>query len=150
MLFAVSIYMLLGFSACEDFPVPVERIHVVNNSDHNIRSHIPLSNGPFYPDTSLSTVISGSMQNTPPGRKAYFDHHGRGSIAELLEASPLGLVSIFVFHPDTLADYSDEVITEDYKVLARYDLSLSDLETLDFFVPYPPSEAMSGMQVYLP
>jgi hypothetical protein len=111
---------------------------------------VPIRTGPFYPDSSLINLMGQSMQQTPPERKAYYDHDGRGSIAEYLEASPLGLVSIYIFHPDTLAAYSDEEVIEDYKVLARYDLSLLDLETLDFFVPYPPSEAMSEMQVYLP
>jgi len=146
----LGLSIVLSSSSCEDIPVIRETIYVVNNSDHNIESSAPLRNGPFYPDTALTLVIKEPIQETPPGHKAYFDFHGRGSIAEYIENSPQGMVSVFIFHPDTVAAYSNEQIIEDYKVLARYDLSLSDLETLDFFVPYPPSEAMDAMQVYIP
>jgi hypothetical protein len=146
----LSLYFILLSSSCKDIPTRIETIYVVNNSDHNIESVVPYHQGPFYPDTSLVSIVSGSMQNTPPGRNAYYDHRGRGSIAELLEASPLGLISVYIFHPDTLTAYTDEEIVENYNVLARYDLSLSDLESLDFFVPYPPSEAMDSMQIYIP
>ncbi len=146
----LGLSILLTLSSCEDIPVIRERIRVVNNSDHNIESSAPLRNGTFYPDTSLTTVVKGSLQETTPGSKAYFDFHGRGSIEEYLEETPLGLVSIFIFHLDTLGAFSDDQIVEGYKVLARYDLSLADLETLDFNVPYPPSEAMDSMQVYIP
>jgi|SRR5690554_3001533 len=144
----LSVFFLAG--SCEDFPGVKETIHIQNQTNHSIESSVALRNGPYYPDTSLVTIVNGSMQNTPPGRNAYFDYHGRGSIAERLEVSPLGLVSIYIFHPDTLAEYSDQEIIDDYKVLVRYDLTLSDLETLDFFVPYPPSEAMNGMRIYMP
>ena len=146
----LGLFIILSSSSCEDIPVIRERIHVVNNSSHNIESSAPLRNGPFYPDTSLITVVQGSIQETTPGSKAYFDFHGRGSISEYLEASPQGLVSIYIFHPDTLAAYTNTDVIEGYKVLARYDLSLANIETLDFFVPYPPSEAMDSMQVYIP
>ncbi|MCA1763551.1 MAG: hypothetical protein ABR574_07885 [Cryomorphaceae bacterium] len=150
-MFVLSLYLVLVSNSCkEDFPARIETIHVVNNADHNIESAVPYTHGPFYPDTALTEIVTGSMQKTPPGRNAYYDHHGTGSLAALIESTPEGLISIYVFHPDTLANYSDQEIINDYNVLTRYDLSLSDLETLDFFVPYPPSEAMNEMQIYIP
>lgn len=147
----LGFYLALIANSCkDDIPIRLETIHVVNNADHNIESAVPSSGGPFYPDTALTEIVTGSMQNTPPGRNAYYDHHGTGSLAALIESTPEGLISIYVFHPDTLANYSDQEIIDDYNVLARYDLTLSDLETLDFFVPYPPSEAMNDMRIYMP
>lgn len=148
---SIAFCLILVANSCkDDFPAPIETIYVVNKADHNIESTVPHNDGPFYPDTTLSEILAGSMQNTPPGRNAYYDHHGTGSLAELLESTPEGLITVYLFHPDTLAIYSDQEIMDDYKVLARYDLSLTNLETLDFFVPYPPSEVMDSMQVYLP
>ena len=148
--FVFGLYLILIANSCkDDFPARIETIYVVNNADHNIESAVPYTDGPFYPDTALTEIVTGSMQNTPPGRNAYYDHHGTGSLAALIESTPEGLISIYVFHPDTLANYSDQEIIDDYNVLARYDLTLSDLETLNFFVPYPPSEVMSGMRVYM-
>lgn len=147
----VSLILPLIISGCKDrFPVRVETIHVVNNADHAIQSAVPYTDGPFYPDTALTEIVTWSMQETPPGRIAYYDHHGKGSLAALIESTPEGLISIYVFHPDTLAIHSNQVIIDGYKVLARYDLTLGDLETLDFFVPYPPSDAMGEMRVYVP
>jgi hypothetical protein len=37
-----------------------------------------------------------------------------------------------------------------YKTLKRYDLSLYDLQELDWTISYPPTEAMKGMKMYPP
>ncbi|MFN6946551.1 MAG: alanine/glycine:cation symporter family protein, partial [Cytophagaceae bacterium] len=46
-------------------------------------------------------------------------------------------MSVYVFHLDTLASYSWEVIQREYKILSRYDFGLSDLEALGFVISYP-------------
>ena len=55
---------------------------------------------------------------------------------------------LFIFASDTLAKYSWEEIRKGYKVLARYDLSLEDLERLNFELSYPPDNRMQGIKMY--
>ena len=39
-------------------------------------------------------------------------------------------------------------VRKGYKVLARYDLSLEDLERLNFELSYPPDNRMQGIKMY--
>ena len=43
----------------------------------------------------------------------------------------------YVFSVDTLEKYSWEEIREGYKILKRYDLSMDDLDSLDWTITYP-------------
>jgi len=43
-----------------------------------------------------------------------------------------------------------ETIREEYKVLKRYDLSIEDIQLLNYEIPYPPTEVMRGMRMYPP
>jgi len=57
---------------------------------------------------------------------------------------------IFVFEEDVLSIYTWEKVVNDYMVLQRYDLSLQDLQQLNWQVSYPPAEAMKDMEMYPP
>ena len=67
---------------------------------------------------------------------------------EEIESLPKDTLSIFIFSTDTLNKYSWEEVRRDYKILRRYDLSIQDLELLDYKVYYPPTPAMSRMKMY--
>ncbi|MEO1022414.1 MAG: hypothetical protein AAFW89_07705, partial [Bacteroidota bacterium] len=74
---------------------------------------------------------------------------GSGTWRDYFEVSaPSDTLSLFVFHVDTLAKYDWEGILKQYNILMRYDLSLEDLERLDFTVTYPPDKSMKGVQMY--
>lgn len=51
-------------------------------------------------------------------------------------------MSIFIFDLDTLEYYNWDGIRNSYKVLKRYDLSIENLEELDFIVSYPSTNWM--------
>ncbi len=59
-------------------------------------------------------------------------------------------LSVFFFHQDTLQKYKWQEIKDKYKILKRYDLSLNDLQNLNFSIPYPPDETMKNMKIYPP
>jgi hypothetical protein len=67
---------------------------------------------------------------------------------ERISYLPLDTLSIYFFHPETLAAYDWNQIRNDYKVLKRYDLSIDDLTSLNFTVPYPPTAEMEGVKQY--
>ena len=62
----------------------------------------------------------------------------------------LDTLRIFVFDADTLEALGWETVREKYIVLQRYDLSLEDLQYLDFKLCFPPSEAMRDIHMWPP
>lgn len=57
---------------------------------------------------------------------------------------------VFAFDADTLDYYGWDTVCAKYKVLQRYDLSLEDLQDLDFKLCFPPSEAMEHIHMWPP
>lgn len=57
---------------------------------------------------------------------------------------------VFTFDADTLDYYGWDTVCANYKVLQRYDLSLEDLQDLDFRLCFPPSEAMRNIHMWPP
>lgn len=57
---------------------------------------------------------------------------------------------VFVFDADTLEAVGWDVVCSEYKVLQRYDLSLENLQDLDFKLCFPPSEAMKHIHMWPP
>ncbi len=54
--------------------------------------------------------------------------------------------SIYIFDAEVIENTPWETVVRDYLVLKRYDLSLSDLQRLNWQVTYPPTEAMKDIQ----
>ncbi|SQA93841.1 hypothetical protein [Capnocytophaga ochracea] len=78
----------------------------------------------------------------------YFSTDSRRKWRDIFKELPKDTLSIFIFNTDTLNKYSWEEVRRDYKILKRYDLSIQDLELLDYKVYYPPTPAMSQMKMY--
>jgi len=57
-------------------------------------------------------------------------------------------LSFFILSPDTILKYGWEDVRKNYRILKRYDLSYSDVESLDFKIYYPPTQAMKHMKMY--
>jgi len=57
---------------------------------------------------------------------------------------------VFIINADTLEKYGWDSVRTCYKVEQRYDLSLEDLQYLDFKLCFPPSEAMKGIRMWPP
>jgi len=59
-------------------------------------------------------------------------------------------VYVYVFDAAVVDNTPWEIVAEDYLVLKRYDLSLEDLQRLDWQITYPPTEAMKDVKQYPP
>ena len=59
-------------------------------------------------------------------------------------------LNLYVFDAFIVENTPWEVVARDYLVLKRYDLSLEDLQKLDWRVTYPPTEAMKDVEQYPP
>ena len=57
---------------------------------------------------------------------------------------------VFVFNADTLDIYGWDTVCTYYKVEQRYDLSLEELQNLDFKLSFPPTEAMKHIHMWPP
>ena len=55
-----------------------------------------------------------------------------------------------LFDYDLLMTENPETIAENYMVLVRYDVTLDDLDRLDWTLHYPPTPAMRDVHMYPP
>ncbi|MEO6682812.1 MAG: hypothetical protein ABIN48_08285 [Ginsengibacter sp.] len=128
-----------------------------NNSQNVISSQ----SGFDYPDTLVSQIniflgYDSATRKINNGDR-YSISWGQGSCFEALfsgggshELLMSDTLSLFVFSYDTLIKYDWETIRTQYKVLKRYDLSLKDLNQLNWTVTYPPTEVMKEMKQFPP
>lgn len=144
--------IILWTQGCEkiamdkDFP-----LYVHNRSSHSVSVYLNdnENHSAVYPDTTISSIQDGIVEIPKGEKKAVAG--GSASWDSVFKVSvPNDTLSLIVFHTDTLSKYPWTEIREEYKILKRYDLSLSDLERLDFTVAYPPDASMTGIKMYPP
>jgi len=145
-IFIVIISLITLGSGCEKIVYRRSSIIVENNAVHDMNFYLAVGGdkGIIYPDT-LPINLKPPFPVAKAGQNGY--NYFGFSKEELFKQLPSDTLSVFLIHPDTLAKYSWQEIINDYKV-KRYDLSLGDLERLNFRVPYPPTQQMRGMKMY--
>jgi hypothetical protein len=150
--------MLLGvtlFNKCEcEGPSKYAVIHV-NNAGFDI--YLGNKDGCpemfFYPDTTIS-FNNKERLGCNKAQKYFYKDYG-DPIETIIDEIPSDTLSVYYFHPDTLAKYSWLEIQQGYKILQRYDLSIEDIHLLYNKygvpeIPYPPDERMKNMKMYPP
>ncbi len=145
-IFIVSLTCCSECKFAMDYEYP---LRLDNNSAYSIDCYFSFSEkiAPFAPNTEPDT-IHYLFRGVKP--QEYYRYSSSLSWEEKLSYIKSDTISIYIFHTDTLNRYSWKKICEDYLVLKRYDLSLEDLKTLKFKVPYPPSPMMREMKMYPP
>lgn len=127
---------------------PIDTEYVIllkNQSNHRIDSYLGANK--HFPDTTI--VETNFRWSVEPEKSIGFSSTTRWEkIFE--EYVPSDTLSMFVFHTDTLEANLWETIIDEYKVLKRYDLSIEDIQLLNYDIPYPPTERMKDMQMYPP
>ena len=147
-LMIVSVVLILSSSGCEDV-FPSSSIELKNDSDTDINYYFAFGGegGLLYPDTLLPLTLTPPLPKARKGYSGYTDCHCTEE--ELIDNLPADTLSIYIFHPDTLMEYTWKEIIEDYNILKRYDVSLEDLQRLNFTVTYPPTQEMSDIKMWL-
>lgn len=118
--------VLCGYS-CEKLVDHTYIIRVQNNSIDTVQIYASYS----YPDTLLLDekpilkMIYPNMESSLESKKDW------------KEKLPNDTISIFILSKDTVDMYSWDKIKNDYNILWRYDLSLEDLEHMNWTVTYP-------------
>ncbi|MEX0968470.1 MAG: hypothetical protein WD077_14660 [Bacteroidia bacterium] len=129
----------------KDYP-----LFLKNQSNHSVRTIINQGGkfGLHYPDTSLPEVSDRISIEILPGSKNAVAG-GDVTWAQIFASQfPLDTLSFFVLHSDTVSKFIWNDIKSDYKILKRYDVSLTDLEKLNYTLTYPPDSTMRGIKMY--
>lgn len=128
---------LIIFSKCEGIYMDKRyTIDLTNNASHSIGYYFATGGrfGTFYPDSLPVTnayIIYDINRVIMPGFETHLDWDN------VFRTLPKDTLSLFIFHTDTLNKYTWDEVRNGYKVLKRYNLSLADLERLNFKIVYP-------------
>lgn len=105
-----------------------------------------------YPDTSLRNV-----QNVMhPGWNLDVESHNYNDQALLRLTTweslfiKMDTLIVFVFNSDTLLSRGWDYVKDHNIVAQRYDLSLSNLQNLDWKITFPPTEEMQNIKMWPP
>jgi hypothetical protein len=130
------ILMLISVSGftCVRFGETKYPLYIINSSSHTIAFYVAAVGIEHkYPDTAL---ISNKFEMGTIRSGDSTSWHSSVPFDRLFELLPTDTLSIYLFHPDTLAKYDWRVIRSEYKVLKRFDVSLDELKRNDFKVTY--------------
>lgn len=146
--FIPILLLLLSSSKC-DKPVFGEKFYnlsIKNNSDKLIYCILYDEQSELqYPDTSLSSN-EPHLIDIDIGEKYIFYSYDNWD--EVLQKLPSDTISIFFISDSIFKNVEWEVLSNQYLILNRYDLSINDLERIGFNVVYPPHEQMAGIKMY--
>ena len=118
--------------SCRDNPFveKVYSIRVYNNSQKRVTTFYQKN----YPDTNLSNP-KPLLSEIKPNDYIFID--SRKKWEEVFSEAPKDTLSFYNISSDTLSTYSWDIIISRYNILKRYDLSLQDLQNLNWRITYP-------------
>lgn len=149
---------------------------VENNSNDSLLVYLALDQPPrnptVYPDTCLpkdiyvgfinlphtNDSLSGYLVGIPPREQMAVectiintDYWGNGKLDKFFDKLiRVKVLSFFFISADTLNKYGYDYVASHNMIQARYDLTESDMRHLDMMIPYPPTESMKGMKIWMP
>ena len=147
---------------CDPIPKESENCHTAikfsNNSEKDLRVRDIFLHYILFPDplnikglsytarNDIYVVKSGEQDN----RKATLGS-GTTCIEDIFKREGYtDTIFVYVFDAAVVENTPWEVVTRDYLVLKRYDLTLENLQRLDWKITYPPTEAMKNVKQYPP
>jgi len=110
------------------------KLTIVNNSTDTLLAFLQFN----YPDTTLLDEDAPELNNTviaPHSQEKIYS-----SILwedRIMKLNSDQMIMIFINSYDTLAKYNWSEIQGDYNILKRYDLSISNLDSLNWTITYP-------------
>lgn len=138
--------MLLSYADCERLAETYYTITIKNHSSDTIRFYVgSLGSEHVYPDTLLPAE-KPSFGKILRSRSGYRDSSLPWE--EVFAHLPYDTLSIFILDNSVFENEEWPVIRDQYKILKRYDVSIQDLQNMDFNVTYPPDSTMDGIKMY--
>ena len=169
---------VFALQSCVFLPIWEEFVCLGVDNDSNdsilvyLASGFSPTNPTVYPDTCLpkdvyvgninlphtNDSISGYLIGISPHEQMavlctliYSDYWGHGRIDDFFDdCVRVKVLSFFFISADTLNKYGYDYVASHNKILARYDLTESDMRFLDMMIPYPPTDSMREMKIWMP
>jgi hypothetical protein len=129
----ISFIMLLTAN-CKEIMESKDVISVVNNTNDDVQ--VILANSydmNIYPDTMLP-ISKPILRIVRANNYRDFDC---SNWAESINRLPSDTLSVYIFDSDTINAYEWSEIAAGYKILKRYDLSVQDLDSMNWTITYP-------------
>ena len=138
LILSVFIVLVSLASSCKKNKEVGDELITVNNSDHKIRVIINFN----YPDTNFVSLREclGCVTSIEPNssyQHFYFPNNKYGWKDRISENNIHNTLTMYVIHGDTLLNNTFEEIQEDYNILRRYELSVEELESMNWTITYP-------------
>jgi hypothetical protein len=145
------IILALLATHCEDEHCH-KHFYLMNNSDKVLwvtRSLISPNDTLFYRSDipSLQSISANPGQVYKLGENKNSGLWVRGCFEEYSHSAE---VHVFIFDMDIINTIDRDTIIKNYMLLQRYDLTIEDLQRLNWQITYPPSEAMRDVKMYPP
>ena len=109
-----------------------------------------------YPDDSVSTISEVMRQVSIPfiikphsQMDVWHGAEKKQSWYAYFDVSENGFVSFYIIDVKVKNEGNVEKTLREYNVLARYDVTIEDLESLNWSLAYPPTAEMSIIHMYL-
>jgi hypothetical protein len=146
-LIMLLIPVLMGGSCENDDENCHDRIEFLNKTSRTLyvkkEESAILSRYNGYPYSDSYKTLPNENNNT-----AFFNvFSGR---SDCYENTLKDTLYVFIFEEDVLANHPWADVVDKNLILQRYDLSLQDLQQLNWQISYPPSELMKDMKMYPP
>jgi len=138
LILSVFIVLVSLASSCGKNKKEGDKLITVNNSDHKIMVIIDFD----YPDTTFINspqCFDCRRVVDPNSSYQHFFHPNNkyGWKDRISENNIHNTLTMFVIHGDTLLNNTFEEIQEEYNILRRYELTIEDLEAMNWKVTYP-------------
>ena len=129
----IVIYLIVTFGviACGKNNDDIRYLKVRNNSENKILVKFSTQ----FPDTSFLFKDLGQVGGIEAWEEeSFLSKLGWDYLAQRNESSTL---IFFVFDSRIFSQYPDSIIEQEYMILKRYDLSLNELESMNWTIMYP-------------
>lgn len=125
-----------------------------NNAEYEVVVYSPLlgflkNYDPIYPDTILPLEKPDEVFNVDGRKWKYLCYSCRRPLSDIYSSCKTDTLSFLIFSADTLNTYCWDSVRTKYKVVQRYDVTLSDIYVNDF-PTFPPTEEMRNIKMWPP
>ncbi len=144
---SITIICISFIQSCNKINKFDNHIKVNNNYDKSVYYSIVHS----YPDTSLYGRGTGPRVYAfqyKVGASSSNRFNIKSSWENLFSELPQDTLMVFIFDANILELRGWEYAQKNYQILQRYDLSIEDLNRIDFNITYPPHDSMKGIKMY--
>ena len=141
--------LLTAMTCTRDSDTEHHHILFYNASEYDIYINLSF----YYPDTSLvheQNVMTPGWNYKVTAHSVNNDAFENCNSYEVEFGYMYDTIIVFIYNSDTLALYGWDYVKEHNLIAQRYDLSLDNLQQLDWRLQFPPSSKMQHIKMWPP